>query len=168
MEGWTKRIEKILDRAPTRAMSFSRLIRALREEGVAVAGREDWILKRVVEQPETFKVIPDRLGPWVLWQGERRAGFSAPHPRTSGCDPCGCDPGGWGPRGCDPWIMTCSAASSPFGIEGKVVGRIQESLQAWGREIDDGSQVSVARWIGANKEAERAFGKFLSEETGRS
>jgi len=153
MEGWTERIEKILDRAPTRAMSFSRLISALREEGVAVAGREDWILKRVVEQPETFKVIPDRLGPWALRPGEKRAGFSAPHPRTSGCDP---------------WIMTCSAASSSFGIERKVVGRIQESLQAWGREIDDGSQVSVARWIGANKEAERVFGKFLSKETGRS
>jgi hypothetical protein len=173
MEDWTERIEKILDQAPTRAMSFSRLISALREEGVAVAGREDWILKRVVEQPETFRVIPDRLGPWVLRPVDRGAGSSAPHPRTSGWgpggwDPGGCDPGGWGPRGCDPWIMTCSAASSPFGIEGKVVGRIQESLQAWGREIDDGSQVSVARWIGANKEAERTFVMFLSEETGRA
>jgi hypothetical protein len=151
MEGWTERIENILDRAPTRAMSFSRLISALREEGVPVAGRKEWILKRVAEQPEIFKVIPDRLGPWVLWPSEKGAGFSEPPPRTSGCDP---------------WIMTCSATSSSFGIGRRVVGRIQESLQAWGRELDDGSQVAVARWIGANKEAERAFGKFLSEETG--
>ncbi len=153
MEGWTERIEKILDRAPTRAMSFSRLISALKEEGVSVAGREEWILKRMAEQPEAFKVIPDRLGPWVPLPRERRAGFSAPHPRTSGGDP---------------WIMTCSAPSSPFGTERKVVSRIQESLQAWGREIDDGSQVSVARWIGANREAERVLGKILSEEMRRS
>ena len=153
MDEWTERINKILDRAPTRATSFSRLLRALREEGVAVAGREDWILKRMIEQPETFKVIPDRLGPWVLWPGENGAGFSASHSTTSGCDP---------------WIMTCSAASPAFGIEGQVVGRIQESLQAWGQGIDDGSQVAVARWIGANKEAERAFGKFLNRGTGRA
>ncbi|MFH1762940.1 MAG: hypothetical protein ABIF09_01995 [Gemmatimonadota bacterium] len=151
MEGWTERIENILDRAPTRAMPLSRLVGALKEEGLPVAGREDWILKRVVEQPESFKVIPDRLGPWVLWPEERGTGISAPLPGTFRCDP---------------WIMTCSAASPPLGIERKVVARIQESLQAWGREMDDGSQVAVARWIGANKEAEEACGKVLSAVTG--
>ncbi len=153
MEEWTERIKKILDRAPTRATSFSRLLGALREGGVAVAGREDWILKRMVEQPKTFKVIPDRLGPWVLWPGEKGAGSSVSHPTTSGSDP---------------WIMTCSVATPAFGIEGQVVGRIQESLQAWGQGMDDGSQVAVARWIGANREAERAFGKFLSKKRGRA
>ncbi|MCK5650179.1 MAG: hypothetical protein KAJ42_02325 [Gemmatimonadetes bacterium] len=153
MEEWTERIKKVLDRAPTRATSFSRLLGALRDDGVAVAGREDWILKRMTEQPETFKVIPDRLGPWVPWPERKGAGSSASHPTASGCDP---------------WIMTCLAASPAFGIGEQVVSRIQEGLQAWGREIDDGSQVAVARWIGANKEAERAFGKFLNKEIGRA
>ncbi|MCJ7628096.1 MAG: hypothetical protein MUO50_06870 [Longimicrobiales bacterium] len=153
MESWTERIENILDRAPTRAMSFSRLVGTLREEGLPVAGREDWILQRVVEQPKTFKVIPDRLGPWVLWPRKRGAEISAPCSET--------------PR-CDPWIMTCSAASPSLGIEREVVARIQESLQAWGREIDDGSQVAVARWIGANTEAEEALGSVLSAVTGRA
>jgi len=153
MEEWTERIKNILDRAPTRATSFSRLLGALREEGMAVAGREDWILKRMTEQPETFKVIPDRLGPWVPWPERKGAGSSASHPTASGCDP---------------WIMTCLAASPAFGIGEQVVSRIQEGLQAWGREIDDGSQVAVARWIGANKEAERAFGTFLNNKVGRA
>ncbi len=152
MESWTERIENILDRAPTRAMSFSRLVGTLREEGLPVAGSEDWILQRVVEQPQAFKVIPDRLAPRVLWPREPGAGISAPGSETYRCDP---------------WILSCTAASPSSGIEREVVARIQESLQAWGREIDDGSQVAVARWIGANKEAEAALGSVLSAVTGR-
>ena len=151
MEGWTERIQEILDRAPTRAMSFSRLVGTLREEGMAVNGREEWILKRVGEHPEAFKVIPDRLGPWVLWPGGKMVG-SFPRPLKT-------------PR-CDPWILTRSPASPSLGLERRIAGQIQESLQAWGQEIDDGSQVAVARWIGANKEAEKALGVVLSAERG--
>ena len=153
MEHWMERIEEILERAPTRAMSFTRLIVAMKDGGLAVEGREDWILKRVSELPETFRVIPDRLGPWVLWPEGRRPGVMACHLRTSVCDP---------------WIMTCSPGSPAFAIEGKFVGRVQETLQAWGREIDDGSQVAVARWIMANMEAERAFGRSLHPLTERA
>ena len=149
MDSWTEQVKRILDRAPTRALPLSRLLQLLREEGVAVSGREEWILRRITEQPEAFKVIPDRLGPWVVWAGEG-------------------DPGSpWYPSrrfGRDPWVMTCSPVTSSLGIEGKVVGRIQESLQAWGRELDDGSPVAVARWIGANQKAARTFGEFFRGE----
>lgn len=118
---------------------------------MAVTGREEWILKRVGEHPETFKVIPDRLGPWVLWPGEKTDESSSRPLKKPGCDP---------------WILTRKSASPSLGIERKIASQIQESLQAWGQEIDDGSQVAVARWIGANKEAEKALGIVLSEEKG--
>ncbi len=151
MEGWMERIQTILDRAPTRAMSFSQLVGTLKEEGMLVTGREEWILKRVEEHPEAFKVIPDRLGPWVLWPGEKMVGSLPRSLKT---------------RGCNPWILTRSTTPPSLGIERKIACQIQESLQAWGQEIDDGSQVAVARWIGANKEAEKALGLVLSAEGG--
>jgi hypothetical protein len=153
MEIWIERIEHILNRAPTRALSLSRLLTALKEAGITVGDRREWVLKRLIEQPDRFKVIPDRLGPWVLWPGEKEPGLPEFRPRTSGCDP---------------WIMTCSPTSPSLGIQRRMVGWVQESLQAWGRELDDGSQVAVARWIQANEEAERAFGAVLSEEAGRA
>ena len=119
MDSWTEQVKRILDRAPTRALPLSRLLQLLKEEGVAVSGREEWILRRITEQPEAFKVIPDRLGPWVV-----RAGDGEP------VSP-------WFPSrrfGRDPWVMACSPVTPTLGLDGQVVGRIQESLQAWGRE----------------------------------
>ena len=146
MERWMERIKQILEEAPTRATPFSSLLEALARAGVAVGGREEWILRWLAEHPESFKVIPDRLGPWVRWPG---MGGGMPPPFPS--------------RGrADPWIMTCSLGSSSCGEEPDVVGRIRESLQAWGQAIDEGSQAAVARWIGANKEAEKAFGMVVT------
>jgi len=118
-----------------------------------VEGREEWILRSVVERSAVFKVIPDRLGPWVLWPAGKGARFPESPP---------------GNLTCDPWIMVCSTAPAGFDAEGRVMVRIQESLQAWGKEIDEGSQAAVARWIGANQEAERAFGKIFREWTARA
>jgi hypothetical protein len=153
MESWTERIEHILNRAPTRALSFSRILAALHEAGMNVGNRREWVLRSLMEQPDRFKVIPDRLGPWVFWPGEKEPGLRGPRPRASGGDP---------------WIMTCSTTAPSFGIQRRIVGWVQESLQAWGREVDDGSQVAVARWIRANEEAERVVGEVLSEEAGRA
>ena len=61
MEDWMESINTILNRTPTWAMPFSDLIGALREEGLTVADRERWILKRLAEHPETFRIIPHRL-----------------------------------------------------------------------------------------------------------
>ena len=151
MERWTERIEHILNRAPTRALSLSRILTALHESGITVGDRREWILKRLTEQPDRFKVIPDRLGPWACWQAEKEPGPRETRPRASACDP---------------WIMTCSATFPAFGIQRRIVGWVQESLQAWGLEVDDGSQVAVARWIRANEEAERVVAEVLSEEAG--
>ena len=76
MEGWTEKVERILDRAPTRALPFSRVLESLRSQGATVVGREGWVLQRMVEDAETFKVIPDRLGPWVAWPDSGHSGTS--------------------------------------------------------------------------------------------
>ena len=152
MERWTQRVKDILDGAPTRALPLSRLIRALKDDGVAEACREDWVLARLTERPERFRVIPDRLGPWVHWPSGGEGGRVPSHPRKSGPDP---------------WIMTCSPGPPPFGPGSQVVGRIQEGLQAWGRSVDDGSQTAVARWIGANHEATKTFEEFFSRKMTR-
>ena len=149
MEGLTERVNGILNKAPTQAMSFSRLLCALREEGVDIAGREDLALKRMTEQPDSFRVIPDRFGPWARWSTMGKVPTPGLHARYSGCDP---------------WILTCSQAPRHFGIEGQVKGRIQECLQAWGQALDDGSQRAVAGWIRANREAERVLAGFVSPE----
>ena len=143
MQDWTQVVQTILEKTPARAMVFSRLLRALAASGVAIAGREDWFLRRLTEQPEEFKVIPDRLGPWVSWPEKARSGFPAFFGKE------------WLS---DPWIMTCSDPNSTGGDTGQVESRVRESLQAWGKNIDVGSQVAVARWIQAILEAERALG----------
>lgn len=146
MEDWTKEIQGILDRAPTRAMSFSRLLEEMRGAGFSVRGREDWILEGLLTQGDLFKVIPDRLGPWM----------EGPLPEGGGSG------SGRGGPGKDPWILVCSESPATFGAEEAVTGRIRESLRAWGREIDEDSPVAVARWIVANREAEQAVGKILA------
>jgi hypothetical protein len=152
MEVWTERIEEILDRAPTRAMPFSCLLKALIDQGADPHGREELILKRITEKPGTFRVIPGRLGPWAYQP--HREGCTAPVPTPPA-------------RVCDPWILSRSVPNQNLGSEGRAWGRVQESLQAWGQELDTGSQAAVARWIGANWEAERALAPFLTGRIGR-
>jgi len=142
MQDLTAQVQTILEQAPARAMALSRLLQALAESGVAMSGRKDWFLKRLAEQSEDFKVIPDRLGPWVSWPEKARPGLPALLRKE------------WLP---DPWVMACSDPGPTEGGRGPLEGRIQESLHAWGRDVDTGSQVAVARWIQATREAERAL-----------
>lgn len=141
MELWMERVAAILDDAPARALPLSRLLSEIREQGEVVTGREAWILQRIRERPDRFRVIPDRLGPWNLWPEPSMMpvnGRTLPGPTA------------------DPWIVTSSTARSGFGAEGRFVGTVQETLQAWGWSVDVGSQVAIARWIRAHKEGEKA------------
>jgi len=146
VESWAERIERLLERVPTRAAPFSSLLAALADGGEAVSGQEDRILQQVADGQRGLKVIPDRLGPWLEWP------YPGPAPSCPGRAGMG-----------DPWIVACHPPSRGEGTDqGRFVGRMRESLLAWGRNVDDGSQVAVARWIGANGEAEKALGRFLT------
>jgi hypothetical protein len=141
MEGWSHRVDAVLNRAPARAMPLSTLVRSLSAEGLAGAGGREWVLQRIQEESEVFRAIPDRIGVWVHWPVPERPGpwslpGSVPEP--------------------DPWILSCTSLQTRVGPEEKAVGRIQETIQAWGRGLDVDSQVAVARWIGATAAAERA------------
>lgn len=150
MEGWSHRVDAVLNRAPARAMPLSRLVRSLLAEGLAGTGGREWVLQRILEESEVFRVIPDRVGVWVHWPIPER-------------------PGPWSRPGSihelDPWILSCTSLQTRMGPEEKAVGRIQETIQAWGRDLDVGSQVAVARWIGATAAAERAVRSVV--RTGR-
>ncbi len=140
MESWEKRIERILDRAPTRAMALSQLVEAMRVQSSGPPGSPELILRRMKEDRERFKVVPDRLGPWST----PRSRPEAPGRRR-----------GEGER--DPWILIRTPPSHGTGPEGRIVGQVQESLQAWGQGLDTGSQWAVARWIDANFEAQETL-----------
>ncbi|MBT8398800.1 MAG: hypothetical protein HKO65_15385 [Gemmatimonadetes bacterium] len=149
MEVWIERVRVILDRAPTRAMPLSHLLQSL--EGVGGNRKEigDWILKTMKGKEESFRVIPDRLGPWV-WRMSP-GGSSASIPAMARQDP-------------DPWVLIRSPASRSSEPEERVFGQIRECLGAWGEAVDTGSQTSVACWIGANREAERALARLATPE----
>jgi hypothetical protein len=50
-----------------------------------------------------------------------------------------------------------------MGSDGSVVGKVQESLLAWGEELDTGSPRAVARWIDANWEAEEFLFRLFKQ-----
>lgn len=153
MEDWMERVRTILDETPTRAMPYSRVLLALRESGMPVSGREGWILGRVADQSEYFRVISGRLGPWTLLSDLRGPEASPlPSPVYS----------------TQPWILAWASNTPPAGEEGKALGRVRESIQAWGRALDEGSQTAVARWIGAVKEAERAMDRCIKAGVGKA
>jgi hypothetical protein len=141
MEPWMERVASILDHSPARALPLSRLLTRIFEQGEVVAGREAWFLQRIKERPERFRVIPDRLGAWVLWPGlSSKPGLGPEQVR----------------RVADPWIVTSSTAPAEFGVAGRFIRTVQDTVQAWGWGIDVGSQVSIARWIRAQHEGEEA------------
>ena len=123
MEGWTERITGILGGAPTGARPYAHLLQALRDKGPDPTGREALILQQMTEQPERFRVIPDRLGPWSGSPVSTRL----LNRRFEGPFPIG-----------DPWILSRSPNLPIHGYEERVMGQIRESLKAWGQEVDTG------------------------------
>jgi hypothetical protein len=153
MDRWTEAIRGILEQAPTRAKPLSSILEELDTAGVPVDGRKDWILRRLSELPEAFLVISDHRIPWVPWPSStshRRHGF-----HLTGFEK-------------DPWILSRTKAPAGFGQGEEAVRRIQEGLQALGTGVDNGSQGSVARWIRANREGERACRAILAGKTGQA
>jgi hypothetical protein len=140
-------LSAILDEAPVGALPLSRVLRKLRKAGEAVPGSEGWILQRIKERPSRFRIIPDRLGPWNLWP--------EPLPAADGLTRIN------GPGG-DPWVVALSGPRRAEGWEDRFVQKLKESLQAWARCVDVGSQVAIARWIGANREGEIAVGRTFT------
>jgi hypothetical protein len=161
MDPWIAGARRILERSPTGAAPLSRLLAQLGEEGVEVEGREPWILKRLSEQPRLFRVLPKPgkpfrgCPPFPLWEPDphrARGGLTEPTPHQFR--------GGLG----EPWVLASSTSAPRFGSGDKAVGRIQETLGAWGRSLDEESPRAVARWIQATLEAEGACSHFLTEE----
>lgn len=149
METWADRIEGLMERCPTGALPFSRILRDLERDGIAVQGRETWLFQRLRERTHRFKVLPDCLGPWMDWPGPD-ASESWRLRLGTGCR--------------DPWVVMLNRRSAtPLGSGQTLAARMQEALQAWGVELDDGSHTSVARWIEANGEAERALERLLTD-----
>ena len=151
MDRWTEAIRGILDQAPTGAGPLSSIMEDLGAAGMPVEGRKDWILTRLSELPETFLVLSDHRVPWVPWPGSTPQHEDGPH--LPGLEQ-------------EIWVVsrtnTGSGFGSGFGAGEEAVRRIREGLQALGTGVDGGSQGSVARWIRANREAERACRVILS------
>ena len=136
-----EKIATILDESPALALPLSRLLSGIREQVDVLVEREAWVLQRIRERPDRFKVIPDRLGPWTLWpEPAKKPGDGLEHTRPTP----------------DPWIVVSSTPQPAVGPGGRFVRTIQETLQAWGWSVDAGSQVAIARWIRALGEGEAA------------
>ncbi len=142
MEAWNEHLKTILDRAPTRAMPLSTLVQSLNRLGGSQESRKDLVIKAAGSQQESYRIIPNRLGPWAQ-HPKRRRSLSPVQPEN-----------GWEP---DPWVLTWSGPRGLDGPQGRMIEQLTDSLGAWGKEVDVGSPSSVARWIGANREAERAL-----------
>ena len=144
MEILTEKVKTILNGSPTRTMPLSQVLRSLSASGICMEGRAGWLIQRLTEDSDHFRVLPDRLGPWIQWP--ERHGITNPSQDFPG----------------DPWVM--AGPHSPDGSRAPsgVIARLQETLSAWGWKVDDGSQVGVARWLQANREAEHALERLLS------
>ncbi len=147
MDPWTDGAQKILERSPMRATSFSQLLAVLEEEGLEVRGREAWILRRLSEHPELFRVLPDHGGPFRHWLMAGNQEWAQAESRG---------------RIGNPWVLACPAPPPGFGAGERTVRRIQEGLRAWGCCLDEGSPRAVARWVRANREAEGSCALILT------
>lgn len=144
MELLIEQVKTILNGSPTRSMPLSHLLRALSASGVCLDGRADWLIQRLMQNTELFRIIPDRLGPWIHWP-----------------DRLGAAPPIQGPPG-DPWIIAGPYPTNVSVTSQGILDRLRDTLTAWGWEVDDGSQVRIARWLQANREAELALKKLLN------
>lgn len=144
MEPLIEQVKTILNGSPTRSLPLSQLLRSLSASGIRLDGQVDWLIQRLKEHSDLFRIIPDRLGPWIHWP-----------------DKVAADPPIQGPPG-DPWIMAGPCLLTLSGTSQGILDRLRETLMAWGWEVDDGSQVGIARWLQANREAGLALDELLN------
>lgn len=144
MELLVEQVRAILNGSPTRSMPLSQLMKSLPASGVRLDGGADRVVQHLTEHSDQFRVIPDRLGPWTHWPAEH------------GGRPPGHDPQG------DPWILAGPQSTPERGASQCLLDRLRDTLMAWGWEVDEGSQVGIARWLQANREAGLALNELLS------
>jgi hypothetical protein len=133
MDSWIQSVRHVLERAPTGALPLSAIAEELKREGTALNARDPWLLTKLTEDRESFRVIPVPRGPWADGVGEK-GDRSWPD---------------------DAWIILKCPPERGYGRNEEARGRIQEGFQAWAREMDAASPASVARWIRANLEGAR-------------
>ena len=152
MEAWTNRVGLALREVHTRALPLSVLRDRLLKEGVTEARDGRWFLAKLQKDAPGFRVIRDRMGPWLGTHSRTRWMDPGSHGSQKGLPPS------------DPWVLALTGAPTVGETlrTNRTARELREGLQAWGRELDDGSPASVARWIAAVKEAERVLGTLLS------
>ena len=147
MEIWLEGVQRILTRAPTGALAFSRIIEELATEGIGRLPEPRWLLRTVADRNDLFRVIPLARGPWAHWP----TGLT---PRRKRGQESALDE--------DPWILLLRPPEAGFGSQSLMKGRLTEGLLAWGQYVDDASPTSVARWIRATRESSRAWRALVS------
>lgn len=152
MEPWTDSVGLALEAAHTRALPFSTLRDRLLEDGVSEAQNRGWFLEKLRDDAHGFRVIVDRMGPWLGTRPEAGRWRSS-HQRTGEDMPLP-----------DPWVLALSGSGqgSEAAPREDLARKIREALRVWGQVLDEGSPASVARWIAAVKEAEGALASLLS------
>ena len=133
MDHWIEAVRRILERAPTGALPLSSIAEELKREGAFLNPRDPCLLSKLTGDQKTFSVIPVPGGPWA--DGVEKEGNT--------------------PWSGDAWIILKRPPERGYGRGEEVRNRIQEGFQAWAREMDGASPVSVARWIRANLEGAR-------------
>jgi len=133
MDRWVDCIRQVLERAPTGALPLTTIAVELRREGAFIDPQDPWLLSKLIEDRETFRVIAVPAGPWADLFGK-------------GSDESTSE---------DSWILLNHYPERSIGQRERVRARILEGFQAWAREMDGASPVSVARWIRANREGAR-------------
>lgn len=149
MQDWIEGIRRILLRVPTGALAFSSLLQELSEEGMGPPPEPRWLLQTIAERRELFRVIPFPRGPWACLRKIL---------------PPAWDPTRGAPMREDPWILLLRPPEAGFGSAGSITATVREGLAAWGRNVDDTSPSSVARWIRANLESSRALAALVTRE----
>lgn len=130
MERWIEECREILERSTTGALPLSALKEELARAGIRVGSRERWLLSALEGRNDLFQIVRMARGAW------------APDPAISVEIPVLEDP----------WIALRKSVPSAPGPCQPLLSGLRESIQAWGRCLDDGSPSGVARWIRANEE----------------
>ena len=146
MEPWLDGVRRILARTPTGTLPFSEILEALSSEGMGQGPDPHWLLEAVAARADLFRVIPLARGPWAYWQEGAGRERSLP---------------GRAQRRDDPWILLLRPPRAGLGRADWVFQRMREGLVAWGRDLDDASPPSVARWLRAAREGTRMWAHLM-------
>jgi hypothetical protein len=147
MEHWMEGVRQVLARAPTGTLAYSQVLQELARENHGESPDPRWLLNAVAGRKDLFRVVPFPMGPWARWLDQVQM-------EGSGCNHRSVRD--------DPWILLLRIPETGIGPAESVLDRLRRGLREWGRALDEGSPVAVARWIRANREAARAWKAIMS------